>query len=340
MNYKYNLAIFCKTCIRDVECLKQLLQSINSFNKDNIPVCVSIARKEESILTPIIKSFDNSITIFIDEDINPYVYENKEDLLLNDWIPQQLVKLELYKTSFAKHYIIIDSDCYFIKDFYIKDFLFNDDVPYIPITDYFRAEKFPFQLLSDLVGREWQNPVSEFLNRKGKPVTIDLPWVLTSDYMELFERYLAERNKNFKDIIMLSPFEMQWYLEFVLLQDLPYIPCSTLFFPFHIETQYQIYRWLGFDEDIIKNEYLGIVMNKGHVKSIRYKPLWFGQNIIRRLIRLNYERTKGRDDYKTKNKKISLLKTIFSVTNHYSSNKKYKVITILGIKFKIKTMNK
>ena len=333
MVYKHNLAIFCKTCIRDIECLKQLLKSIKDFNKDNIPVCVSIARNEENVLTPIINSYDKNIKIFIDEDITSYNYNN-DDILLKDWIPQQFVKLELYKTNFARHYLIIDSDCYFIKDFYIKDFLYDKDIPYIPVSDYYKAEKFAFQLLQNPPIVDKERVISNFLNRNGKPVYMDMPWILTSEYMKMFENYLTEKNTNFKDIILLLPFEMQWYLEFVLSKNLPYVPCSTLFFVMHLETQYQIYRWLGFDEEIIKREYLGICMNKGYVKSTKFKPLWIGSHIIRNLIRLNYKMTKGRYDYK-KETNLSFWQNIFSITNEYKNKvKTHKVYTFLGLRFK------
>lgn len=320
--YKHKLAIFCKTCIRDLECFKLLLESISKFNKDSIPVCISISKKEQEIIVPFVENYNLNIKIFIDEEISDYKIQPTHDKEFNDWMPQQFVKLDLYKTNFAEHYLIIDSDCYFIKDFFQSDFLYNDETPYLPITDHTKAERISLSLLYDKTDN---TPIDDFLGIKYKSISIDMPFILTSDYMKKFEEYLKNRNTNFQDILNISPYEMQWYLEWVLSQQLPYMPCSALFLPIHIETQYQIFRWLGFDEEVIKQNYMGIVMNKGHVKSTKYKPLWIGQNIIRRLIRYHHKHTVGRYDYKKRLPLFSVIKT-----------DTHKVFSILFIRIRIR----
>lgn len=312
--YRHKLAIFCKTCIRDLENFKLLLESISKFNKDNIPVSISISRKEQEVIVSFVKNYNLNVEIFIDEEISDYKIQTTPDKEFNDWMPQQFVKLDLYKTNFAEHYLIIDSDCYFIKDFYQSDFLYNGETPYLPVTDHTKAERIFLSLLYDKTDN---TPIDNFLGIKCKSISIDMPFVLTSNYMKKFEEYLNCRNANFQDILNISPYEMQWYLEWVLSQQLPYMPCSALFLPIHIETQYQIFRLLGFDEEVIKQNYIGIVMNKGHVKSTKYKPMWFGQNIIRRLIKYHYKRTAGRCDYKRSLPLFSITKTdthkVFSI---------------------------
>lgn len=343
--YKYNLAIFCKTCVRDIENLKLLLSSIKQFNKDNIPVCVSISKKEKDILEPLFISYDMNIEVFYDEDLlKDYTQKSFDNKFYNYWIPQQIVKLNLYTTNFAEHYVIIDSDCYFIKEFCINDFISEKNIPYISVADAEKGEKllvglvyYAFYKENNVINRV--EKIQEFFCRKGPKIYIDMPFVYTSEYMKHFIQYLQEKNITVEELIKICPFEMQWYLEFLIYSQLQFIPCGAYFVPIHIETQYQILRWLGFDEQIFKKNYIGICMNKGHVKSIKFKPLWFGKNIIRHILKWHYCFTKERDDYKVDEKK-TILQRIFSVTNEYKNNIKRKVIIILGIKFKIKTIKK
>lgn len=336
--YKHNLAIFCKTCYRDVENLKILLESITKYNAEKIPVCLCFSRKEKELLLPIINNYQNNITVFFDEDICT-ITDKYNDQFMQDWMSQQYVKLNFYKTNFAKHYLLIDTDCYFIKEFRIKNFLYKEEIPYLPITGHTKAERLPLQLIyqNDLTFNRELDAISKFLDYEGNNITIDMPFVLSSEYMQRFDEYLKNKNYTFKDILSIVPNEMQWYLEFCIANELKYKYTTSFFFPMHIDAQYQIFRWLGYDENIIKKNYLGILMNKGHVKSLKFRPLWIGTCIIRPLIRILYLLTRKRYDYP---RKYNLFAHIFSIKNEYRTNgKKYKVLTILGIKMKFRIHN-
>lgn len=330
--YKHKLVIFCKTCIRDIKNFQLLLDSIKKYNKENIPVCISVSRKEQSFFINFLSTCNYFVHVFIDEDITNFKYQGN-DLFYKDWLPQQFVKLELYKTNFAKHYIIIDSDCYFIKDFYIKDFLFDNDTPYLPITGHTKGERSCLSLISE-DNSSYDSITEKFFGKTYRSITIDMPFVLTSEYVKNFESYLKKRNSSFKEIILLMPFEMQWYLEYVLLSRCKYMPTTAFFIPFHIEVQYQVFRWLGYDEDVFRKNYLGICMNKGHVKSIRYQPLFFGKYIIRKIINQYYNKTKGRSDYNIEAK--NSISKIFSIKNMNSKSGLHREITIFGIKIKFR----
>lgn len=177
------------------------------------------------------------------------------------------------------------------------------------MTTHTKAERFPLQLIykNDSTFKQIGN-ISEFIGFEGNEITIDVPFVLTSDYMAKFEDYLKNKGCDFETILNIEPCKMQWYLEYVVTNNLPYMYTSAFFLPLHIDTQYQVYRLLGFYEDIIKKNYLGILMNKGHVKSIKFKPLFIGKYFVRPLLRLHYKLTKNRYDYKKKTNLILVQK--------------------------------
>lgn len=336
----YNFAILCKTCYRDIECLKLLLSSIKKYNIDHIPVCLCIAKTEKKLLIPVINEFkpNLNINIFYDEDIISS-YCNEKIKEMDNWLFQQFIKLSFYKTNFAKHYLLIDSDCYFIQEFKEEFFLFEKNTPYFPITGHTKAERFPLQILYDWdINYKNNSIISDYVGYKGESITIDMPFIITTEYMKKLEIFIKNKGHSLLDILELKPYEMQWYLEFVVAQNLPYKFSTSFFLPLHLDVQYQVYRLLGFDENIIKKNYLGILMNKGHVKSIRFKPLFIGTHFIRPLLRFYYLLTKTRYDYK---KETNFLQNIFSIRNKYNTDgKKYKIITILYTKIKLKIKNK
>ncbi len=300
MAYKTKLAFFIKACVRDIDCFKQLIKSIKKFNKDDIPICISVARSEYDVFQNCLKNLEVKCNIFIDEDIiEKYIFSS--DKFTQMWTYQQLVKLHFYKTEFAEHYILIDCDGYFIQDFYKSDFLY-DNKPCLPITGHTKAERLPMSILYkesekyNSFNIRSTTAIKDFFEKSYPTLTIDMPFILTSDYVKMLEEYCVQKGKTFLDLLKISPFEMQWYVDFILSFNLPYQQTTAYFMPFHIHAQYQIFRLLGFDEkDFIPN-YLGILLNKGHVNDITYKPSFIGKHIVRPLLRRYYNITKGRYD--------------------------------------------
>ncbi len=300
MDYQNRLAFFIKACVRDIECFEQLVKSIKRFNKDNIPICISVAQSEYEVFQERLKSMNIDCTIFIDEEIAAN-YSFSSDKFLQIWTYQQLVKLEFYKTNFAEHYILIDCDGYFIQDFYISDFIYEGK-PCLPLSGHTKAERLPMSIMYKEAKKYKSYNVREITKEKiffGKSyptLTLDMPFVLTSEYVRMFEEYCLKKGKTFLDMLKIEPAEMQWYVDFILSFNLPFQPVTAFFIPFHLQAQYQVYRLMGFEEkDFIPN-YLGILLNKGHVNDITYKPSFIGKYIIRPLLNRYYKITKGRYD--------------------------------------------
>lgn len=139
-------------------------------------------------------------------------------------------------------------------------------------------------------------PHTSVVGYKGPYITIEMPFVMTSDYMKDFcENFLSNNGYTIRTFLEKYPQEMQHYCEYIVAKRFSYQACNVFFLPLHFETQYQIMRWLGFDEKLITSQYLGILMNKGHVKSIKFKPNLIGKYIIKPLIYLNYKLTNSRN---------------------------------------------
>ena len=107
-----DLVFYCKSYKKDIQRVKTLLESINKYNKDNIPFYISTPLKDKKIFTNILGTQD---CIWVDDnDINP----NNQG-----WLGQQMVKSNFWKLGVCENYLCLDSDSYFIKPFYKNDFL-------------------------------------------------------------------------------------------------------------------------------------------------------------------------------------------------------------------------
>ncbi len=149
--YKNILALFCKTCLRDKESLILQAQSIKKYNKDNLPYYISVTEKEQEDFEKIKKEFNFTYEILTDEELASFTDKSTKDLQIWDklYIEQQVVKYCFYKTNLAKHYIVIDSDCYFIRNFFKENFLIDEDTPLLPICSGFKGDR---QLIASFLG--------------------------------------------------------------------------------------------------------------------------------------------------------------------------------------------
>ena len=120
---KNNIVIFCASFHRDIERVKVLAESVFKFNRDNIPFYISVPEEDT-------KLFKNKLgtvgyNLINDEDI-------LKEKLVQSWVTQQIIKLNFWKLDVCHNYTSIDSDGYFIRPFYIKDFIadLNTNTPY------------------------------------------------------------------------------------------------------------------------------------------------------------------------------------------------------------------
>ncbi len=114
-----DIILYCKSYKGDFQRLVYLSLSIKKHNKDNIDFYISVPEADLELAKETIPYYTEIIT---DES---YCQFN------NGWAGQQFVKAMFYKTKISRFYVSIDSDSYFFKAFYKKDFMITDDIPYM-----------------------------------------------------------------------------------------------------------------------------------------------------------------------------------------------------------------
>ena len=147
------LILYCKSYSGDVERVKKLKNSIEKYNKDNIPFYVSCPQKDIKLFKDTLGT--ENYTLVADEEIitfdknkkykgwtNTLVgYDKKgnivekSDFHIDGWRSQQIVKSNIHKLNITENYLCLDSDCYFIRDFFISDFMATEDTPYTIIHE-------------------------------------------------------------------------------------------------------------------------------------------------------------------------------------------------------------
>ena len=263
------LVLYTKSYSGDIERLKVSIESIKKFNKDSIPYYVSVPSNE-------IELFKNNIdhlyvNLISDEDIYPISTQN--------WNTQQIVKSNFWKLGLCENYVMLDSDSYFIKDFYFSDFMYDESTPYTVIHE--QKDLFewtaknhpilgfdPFKSFSDQ-----RKEIMEILGRTGKIYDFGPGPIIWSSkvWKSLEENYLIPNELKFKDLIQSIPSEFTWYGEYLLVsKEIDIIPVEPLFKFFHFAQQYVDYKNQGYLEEHFKQNYFGIVMQSNWGAPLKY----------------------------------------------------------------------
>jgi hypothetical protein len=262
------IVLYTKTYRGDFERVKNLIESIKRYNKDNIPFYISIPKVDELLFKNGIDT--DYVNIVFDEDI--------VNISIQNWYTQQIIKSSFWKLGLCENYVMIDSDSYFIRDFYISDFMYDDITPYTVMHE----QKDLFEWSSkykDLIGHDPKNgfmedrkKIMQVFDRRGRYYDFGpSPTIWSTKVWKSLETILINNNKTFTDLISYTASEFSWYGEFLLkYRVIDIIPIEPLFKVFHFKPQYEHYKQLEYTEKDFSENYMGIVIQSNYSSKIIY----------------------------------------------------------------------
>ncbi len=263
INDKPPMVLFCKTYKKNLNRLKILKISIDKYNKDKIPFYIVCPK---SIVTNVKQMINSEIAYY------PITVLAEEEFLQDSkcskgWLNQQIVKLRFYKANIAEFYLAIDDDSYFIKDFHISDFMYDEKTPYIVCHQGKDARLINCKFgNSDMFPKE--HAIKLFFKRKGLNYRFLTSPIMFSSKVckELDEKY------NVETLIKLISCEASWHGEYLLAHNtIPFRLSEPFFKAFVYEKMYRLYsKQLNICLEDIKQNYLGVVIQNNHIKGRKY----------------------------------------------------------------------
>jgi Family of unknown function (DUF6492) len=123
-----SIFLFCKSYKNDVLRANRLIESVARFNRDRIPFFISVPRSDFVLFREMIDLLDHSVSHCVqlveDEQIvaaHPTATLD-EYYALPGYQSQQVVKSEAWRLIQTENFVCLDSDAYFIRDFYRSNF--------------------------------------------------------------------------------------------------------------------------------------------------------------------------------------------------------------------------
>lgn len=260
------IVIYCKSYRKDLERVKKLYESICEYNVDSIPFYVSVPKKDIELFTTL--GLPNLIP---DEEISNTTEQG--------WESQQIIKSSFWKLNIAHNYICIDSDSYFIRPFFISDFIAEGVTPYTVVHEQkelfswtvTRAQTLGFDPKESFI--QDRKKVMQVFDREGKFYDFGpSPTIWSAKVWESLEQnYITPNNLTFADLIKHSPSEFSWYGEALLrFKAVEIFPIEPLFKVFHYPLQYLEYKHQNITQQMISQNYLGIVMQSNFNSPLNY----------------------------------------------------------------------
>ena len=265
------MIIFCKTTEKDFLRLMVTIDSIQKYNKDNLKFYIAVDEKDIRELD--VSDIEADIEIVSERDI-----VNLSQVKMGDWKKQQVIKFEFCKNMDSDNCLILDSDSYFIKDFYKKDFFDNGGNLYTVIhrvdkliDDYKYVGEIPEKNIEFY--KSLRERIKNNFRNHGNLYDFGPPPVLWSKEVVLdFEKnYLKEVGKTFVDIIREVPLEYNWYGEWLLANDvIEIVPTQPLFKNISSKEEYDKMKELKISTSDLKENYFGINMQSNWKPPLKY----------------------------------------------------------------------
>lgn len=262
----HNICLYTKSYRNDVLRSKKLKESIEMYNVDNIPYYISVPSSDINLFKNTLGEGD--YILIPDEEIVSY----------NDgWVGQQVVKSQFWKLELCKNYVCIDSDCFFIKDFKISDFMKND-IPYTIRHEYkyFFLELKRYGMSDDVYGGfvNERKFIMDIFDRSNG-IVYDFgpgPTIWSCDvWKSLEEKYILPNNLTFSDLIVQNPSEFSWYGEWLMYDEtIPILPRDPLFRNYHYPQQLIHDKKSGITVEDLRMLYLGIGMQSNFQNNGEY----------------------------------------------------------------------
>jgi hypothetical protein len=284
--------LHCKSYAGDLKRIERLWQTVQRFNRDRIPLYVSVPEADRALFEKTIGTPDGLVWVS-DEDIvrsNPRADLN----YYRAWdgrLSQQVVKSEFWRYSGCVSYLCLDSESEFIRDFFLSDFLDAWGFPYTVI----HQSKEMLQLaankgltkVGDNYHRDCEMMKSVF-GRVGPDYEFAPTPVIWSAqvWRDLDELYLKPKGITLWEAVKERPSELHWYGEALLqYNSIPLMPIEPLFRFYHFNWQWHTLRRLGESATTLKREYMGMVCQSNWQYELDYGEQMKRKSAFSRLAR-------------------------------------------------------
>jgi hypothetical protein len=228
----------------------------------------------KSDIKPLAESLEakvkRNLYFIAEEDFQGLVSESINGINAG-YINQEIIKLSFWEKERCKNYCCLDSDAEFIRDFYITDFMHDEDTPYSVLIEDNDLKSDPVYYKAFWIEREKSLlKIQDELEYKTRRLLTchgfqNFSSVVLRDFRQNF---MDKKGYCYADLIRISPYEFTWYN--IWLQKSRVIeiyPCDPLFKYFHLKQHLVFSKLQGIKLEDLGRSYVGVVIQSNYAKG-------------------------------------------------------------------------
>lgn len=261
-----DFVLYCKSYRNDFLRLKRLLISIEQFNVDQLPFYISTPAADKELLIETLGN-QSKYQWVADEEIvgaNPQASLEKYQAM-SGGLSQAIIKSEFWRLGLAANYLCLDSDCVFIRPFYLSDFMNREGALFTVLhqnKEFFQLARNRHESKVESNLRAEAQRVQKLFDRSGPEFyCAPAPFIWSAKVWESLDReYLQPKGISLWDLVTPDFPETLIYGEALLkYRAIPLIAIEPLFRVYHYDWQYYILMRIGESEETLKANYLGVL---------------------------------------------------------------------------------
>lgn len=257
-----------KTYEKDFDCAIRLLDSFSKHNMDNIHCYVIIPESSKALFIGLLgMEVKRNCSFLAEEEFEGLVNEGLNGLSAG-YINQEIVKLSFWEMGLCANYMCLDSDALFIRPFYKKDFMYDDDTPYTCLEEDndLRADNYYNKLYWNR-RMEWIRKIEDELDyHPYHLMTCHGFQIFSATVLETLKKdFMLSRNYTYKNLMEIAPYEFSWYnLWLQKTEVIPIHQIECLFKYFHLKQHHIAVVLRGMRIEDWANGYVGIIVNSNY----------------------------------------------------------------------------
>jgi hypothetical protein len=254
--------ILLKSYDKDFNLAERLVESFNRFNPELLQMFIVVPE-------PDVERFSlfesDTITVLSESLLGQHLVEHEVANIRPGYINQEIVKLSFWELGLTENYFCVDSECVFVRDLSLKDFMHDQHLPYTVLVEDNDLHADPKYFADHWEGRATSlRKITSLLEiTDSRLLTCHGHQVFSSTVLKsLVHDYMRPGKLTYKDLLEISPYEFSWY-NFWLQKSMliPIFFREPLVRVFHHEVQLALTQIQGVTEDDLARGYIGYVIN-------------------------------------------------------------------------------
>jgi predicted XRE-type DNA-binding protein len=272
------VAVFIKSYRRDIVLVAKLLDSIERYNVDGIGTWLAVPEGDLALFGEL--GSREGVTLISESVFGVSTAEERIHGLRLGFVEQSMIKLSLHRLGVADNYVIMDSDCYFIRPFYISDFVDDSGHGYTVLSEDKDNMVVPWFTEHLMYRLPALNKIADYFELPKSPrPSSEGHLILRADVLQDIETWIRENNLTQRKLMELAALESSWYNFYMQKMCPEKIVRIEPFIRFiHTREEYRAMLRQGYTTELLAKAYVGVCVN----------TTWAGRT--QRLVRAKLER--------------------------------------------------